>query len=300
MNARRFSAMLLVGLQLAVVLVTVTAQEDDAPLLTLTSPDPAHPVQFQVIAPGETPTTAGFTSRLDIPADADPDTHIIYVTIQNTGWSEGVIGLISERLSPDDRYVALEVDADGAPIDGGLVFELTYDADLEGFVLPVLIAQVRALAVFRVVDDGGMAFAGQTNVRNGDLVVQNVFETVVDPEPVFAPFVLECHIVARPIPPAEPEVTAEPGAPGTWGACGSCNTCGHVGECLLSPEGRCVWDPGTCRVDLGTGSGGGGDSGGGSGGGDGGGPGGGGDNDDGNGGGTGPGGGGIDDGDVGG
>ncbi len=38
--------------------------------------------------------------------------------------------------------------------------------------------------------------------------------------------------------------------PGQWGGCGSCNTCGHDGECVLSPEGACLWDPGTCGQSI--------------------------------------------------
>lgn len=36
---------------------------------------------------------------------------------------------------------------------------------------------------------------------------------------------------------------------GQWGACGSCADCGPYlsNECVLSPEGACVWDPATCR-----------------------------------------------------
>ncbi len=37
-----------------------------------------------------------------------------------------------------------------------------------------------------------------------------------------------------------------------WGACGSCDSCGHpANECVLSPEGACLWDPATCVVTPG-------------------------------------------------
>jgi hypothetical protein len=53
-----------------------------------------------------------------------------------------------------------------------------------------------------------------------------------------------------PVIPAEPEVPpGEPGRPPGegWGPCGSCDTCGHpASECVLSPEGACLWDPATC------------------------------------------------------
>lgn len=210
MTSKRLLTILLVILiALSATLVTVTAQDDGPlPLLTLNSPDPAHPVQFQAISPGDTPTTAGFTSKLAIPADADLDANIIYVAIENTGWSDGMIGLLSDALDPDAGYVALEVDTEGTPRDGGLAFELAYDDDLEGFVLPVLISQVRTFDVFRVVDADGVEFTGQTTMRDDGNVIQETVEISVDPEPVFASFLLECHIVARPIPIPEPTTIA--------------------------------------------------------------------------------------------
>lgn len=42
---------------------------------------------------------------------------------------------------------------------------------------------------------------------------------------------------------------AQPTPPGSgqWGGCGSCTTCGHpANECVLSPDGQCLWDPATC------------------------------------------------------
>jgi hypothetical protein len=50
--------------------------------------------------------------------------------------------------------------------------------------------------------------------------------------------------VATP-PPLIPGVTPTP--PGQWGSCGSCQTCGHATtECVISPDGQCLWDPHTC------------------------------------------------------
>ncbi len=46
--------------------------------------------------------------------------------------------------------------------------------------------------------------------------------------------------------PVEPVEPVEP-SPGGWGECGSCDTCGHpASECVLSPDGLCLWDPATC------------------------------------------------------
>lgn len=55
---------------------------------------------------------------------------------------------------------------------------------------------------------------------------------------------------------APPVLYGEPSGPastptgsGLWGVCGSCDSCGPypVGECVLSPEGACIWDPGRCH-----------------------------------------------------
>lgn len=35
--------------------------------------------------------------------------------------------------------------------------------------------------------------------------------------------------------------------PGQWGACGSCSTCGfEPSQCVINPDGACVWDPSGC------------------------------------------------------
>jgi hypothetical protein len=50
------------------------------------------------------------------------------------------------------------------------------------------------------------------------------------------------------VPPAEPvPVAPQPEtSTGGWGGCGSCNTCGYdSSQCVLSPEGQCLWDPAT-------------------------------------------------------
>lgn len=47
--------------------------------------------------------------------------------------------------------------------------------------------------------------------------------------------------------PATEEPTDESSPSGSWGACGSCDSCGHPSnECLLSPDGQCLWDPAQC------------------------------------------------------
>ena len=56
-----------------------------------------------------------------------------------------------------------------------------------------------------------------------------------------------------PVPPVVPEVPQQPAEPpggvppGSWGPCGSCDTCGYPArECVVSPDGSCVWNPATC------------------------------------------------------
>jgi Tol biopolymer transport system component len=51
------------------------------------------------------------------------------------------------------------------------------------------------------------------------------------------------RVEAPPIIPGAPPPVSTP--PGTWGPCGSCE-CGHPGECVLAPDGQCLWDPATC------------------------------------------------------
>lgn len=47
-------------------------------------------------------------------------------------------------------------------------------------------------------------------------------------------------------PPIIPDTQPQPS--GGWQGCGSCTTCGHPSECVTSPEGECLWDPGTCAA----------------------------------------------------
>ncbi len=52
-----------------------------------------------------------------------------------------------------------------------------------------------------------------------------------------------------PLPPRPtPSTTEEPSPPGEWGGCGSCADCGPYAqaECVLAPDGQCLWDPATC------------------------------------------------------
>ena len=204
---------LLTLLALALALITAAAQEAPAPLLTLTSPDRAHPVQFQVIAPGDAPITAAFVSHLEFSDPLVNSTwNTIYVAVNNTGWSEGVVGLSSGLLDPEGQYVALEVDADGVPVEGGLIFDLVYDEDLGedgGFTLHVLISRTRRFGIFPAGVEDGQPFPAFANIREADGAVSRIPVGVsleTEPESIFAPLVLEFHIVARVIPTAVPEV----------------------------------------------------------------------------------------------
>jgi len=238
---------------LALTLITAAAQEIPAPLLTLISPDPAHPVQFQLIAPGDVPLTAGFSSRLELDDPREESTwNVVYIAVANTGWSEGVVGLISGVLDSEGKYVALEVDADSNPIEGGLAFDLVYDETLDaegGFTLHVLISRTRRFGIFPAGVEDGQSFPAMASIREMDGAISRVpagLSLEAAPEAIFAPLILEFHIVARPIPTAVPQVNEAAESSGGWGACGSCDSCGHAGECVLSPEGECVWNPSTC------------------------------------------------------
>jgi hypothetical protein len=57
----------------------------------------------------------------------------------------------------------------------------------------------------------------------------------------------------RPVSDPRPADDPTDPRPGEWGACGSCDSCnGPRGQCVLSPDGRCVWDPTRCsNADVG-------------------------------------------------
>ncbi len=49
------------------------------------------------------------------------------------------------------------------------------------------------------------------------------------------------------VPPVIVRVTPQATPTGGWGECGSCQTCGHpANECVIAPNGACVWDPANC------------------------------------------------------
>ena len=65
--------------------------------------------------------------------------------------------------------------------------------------------------------------------------------------------ILNTYVPTLPPPPADVSGAGTGGAtplPTTdgWGGCGSCSDCGphDSSECVLSPEGTCLWDPTSC------------------------------------------------------
>lgn len=201
-----FGILIIVGLAL-MGLESVMVDAQTEPALVLLSVDPVAPVQFQRLEPGDSPNSANFTDRLEI--EFNPDRPLVYVILQNTGWSEGAIGLMSSMLSPDESYVALEVLRDGNRYtlrEGGLAFELDYqenlgNSDEAGFQMHMLISQMQTFAIYRIVDSSeGLIFSGYTNTRTSTTVVPSPVEYRVDPVPVFDRIVLDCHIVALIVP----------------------------------------------------------------------------------------------------
>lgn len=223
----------------AMPLAPISAQDYGPPTLFLTSPDPAHPVQMQLLGEDGVPNNTDFAPMLTISPATDVST--IYVALRNTGWSEGVIGLTSSALDATEQYVALEVGSDGLPLAEGLVFPLAYDAELDGFRLRVVLAGARTFAIYQLVDAGTDCPCKVTTVANG-LVTRAASHVTVAQEPVLSAL-FECHIVARPLlAAAETEVSGA----SAWGDCGSCSTCIRPEECVLSPDGQCRWDPTRC------------------------------------------------------
>jgi hypothetical protein len=209
---------------LLVIILAVTgavrAQDgDEADSLTLFGYDAARPVLFQPLAPDEAPQTANFMTRLEVAPD-EMDETIVYVAVENTGWSEGAVGLISPRLSPDETYVALEVwERVGAITlrdDGsGLAFPVEYVEDLDGddapgFRFDALIAQMVMFRIYRVTDENGALVLARTPTRDGVLVDLERVSYTIDPEPVFGDLILDFHIIALPEPVPTPEATVTP------------------------------------------------------------------------------------------
>lgn len=199
----------------------VRAQDGDdnaALLFSLVSAERDNPLQFQPLAPGEIPVIGGFVPRLDVTTDTDPTRNLIYISIANTAWSTGSIGILSDAIDPDARYVALQLRRPPRPdiaydlqTNGrGLAFELEHVEDLRdgqpGLRLDVVLNAGMMFGVFRVTEVGGASFTGQTHVREGAYVNARTVRYQFDPAPLLGPFVLDCHILALPETPAPPPV----------------------------------------------------------------------------------------------
>jgi hypothetical protein len=195
--------------------------EDPAHVLTLLSVDAGRPALFQLLAPGDDPVTEHFTPRLDVPLDLDQPPAVIYVAVENTGWSRGAVGLIDEdMLDPDATYVALEVwERLGRLVlrdDGqGVSFPLVYLEDLDGdetpgFRFDAVIDQKRLFRIYRVVESGGLAIWGQTAAWDNDRLITGRASYTIASEPVFGDLLLDFHIIALPEPAATPTPTPTP------------------------------------------------------------------------------------------
>jgi hypothetical protein len=184
--------------------------------LVLLSVDEAYPALFQALAPGDDPVSTNFDARLDVLLDDDQPQPVIYVAIENTGWSVGAVGLIGGNLDPDETYVALELwERMGKLVlrdDGqGMIFPLEYVDDLDGkgtpgFRLDVIIDQGRSFQIYRVVEDDGLFVWGRTPRLDGTVLNSELTSHVVAPVPVFGDLLLDFHIIALP----EPRATRTP------------------------------------------------------------------------------------------
>jgi hypothetical protein len=177
-------------------------------MLVLRRVDEERPVLFQALAPGDDPIPGNFEPRLEVPLADEPETPVIYIAIDNRGWSVGAVGLIGAALDPDEEYIALELwERMGNLVvrdDGhGNMFPLVYMDDLDGdetsgFRLDVTIDQGRMFRVYRVVETGGLSIWGQTAVWDGALADTSRVSYRVTPQPVFGDLLLDFHIVALP------------------------------------------------------------------------------------------------------
>lgn len=229
MNKRLFGAF--TGLLLAIVLLSapglsVRAQDGgdgDDPVdetLILMGADPAIPTLFQAFDPAEPPAYGRLARQLVLTAEDQLATPLVYIAVENTGWSAGAVGFISALLDANETYIAAEVQDRGMAgyvlrEDGqGLAFDLTYVPDLDagpdaetmpGFRLDVLIGQPRTFRIFRVVEDGGLLLSCKTNTLTIEGRVQERRQVTIDPEPVFGDLLFEFHIEALPEVIDEPE-----------------------------------------------------------------------------------------------
>jgi hypothetical protein len=194
--------------------------------LVLFSVDDERPVLFQALAPGDEPVTADFAPRLELSLDGELERPVIYVAVENTGWSLGAVGLTGDWLDPDETYVALELwERMGNLVlrdDGqGMMFPLVYVEDLDGdespgFRLDVVIDQKRAFRIYRVVEEDGLYVRGQVIQWDGRLPDVERASYVVAPEPVTGDLLLDFHIIAlprpvlTPTPLSTPEIAREP------------------------------------------------------------------------------------------
>jgi hypothetical protein len=217
----------------------VTAQDGGASgaaddhTLVLLSVDETRPALFQALAPGDDPVPTNFEARLDVPLDDEQTQSVIYVAIQNTGWSVGAVGLIGGELNPDGTYIALELwERMGKLVlrdDGqGMIFPLEYVDDLgggpdgeetPGFRLDVVIDQGRTFRIYRVLEEGGLFIWGRTLRLDGQVPDSELVSHVVAPGPVFGDVLFDFHIIAlpEPLPTRTPaptlETTAAPPVP---------------------------------------------------------------------------------------
>jgi hypothetical protein len=177
-------------------------------VLVLLRVDEERPVLFQALAPGDDPVQGNFAPRLEVTLAGEPETSVIYIAIDNRGWSVGAVGLIGAALDPDEEYIALELwERMGNLVvrdDGhGNMFPLVYTDDLDGdetpgFRLDVVIDQGRMFRIYRVVETAGLSIWGQTADWVGGLADTSRASYRVAPQPVFGDLLLDFHIVALP------------------------------------------------------------------------------------------------------
>lgn len=219
---------LLLGVVITVLLVGIwrehgSAQDNDdgaEDRLELLSIDDTSPVFLQALAPDDKPITANFAPRLEIAFDGELKKPVVYAAIENTGWSLGALGLISNRLDPDEVYVALELwERLGNLVlrdDGqGMIFPLEYVNDLDGnewsgFQLDVVLDESRGFRIYRVTEKDGLFVRGQIIQWDGRRANSERASYVVVPEPVFADLLLDFHIVALPAPILTPTLPPTP------------------------------------------------------------------------------------------
>lgn len=183
-------------------------------------------------------------SGLTCPADCTPDQY--FAPVMNALCGNGTCDITESTLTcPADCVSADQVipapDGDaGAAGDGARCVLTAEGANMRtgpDTAFPIVGRLTPGMALYATgISADGLWYAS----RDAGETVWVAVWVVVATGPCNALRVVE----APPLPAAGPTPVWQAGQ---WGPCGSCDSCGHpANECMLNPDGQCVWNPTTC------------------------------------------------------